>query len=253
MYEFPEFLSCFQKGVNFTNPNYTQRGGPAIEYDTSAFSPSGGSLKVAFWNFYLPLSQYLRRAFEKTGFAEIFGIQSGNLNGFAQWPVTQNPDYAIRDSSETSYGRIAVEKTDLQFYQDSLAKRIIFDGKSANGVKLETSGLKYTLKARKEVVVAAGVVSWFLTFTCSCVVAPFADHAAVSHWSCIQFRSPQLLMVSGIGPASELQSLGIPIVADLKGVGQDMWVRYSYNRKRSEPVQAFASQNLKTPTFTPHT
>lgn len=101
----------------------------------------------------------MRRAFEKSGFAEISGIQSGTLDGFAQWPATQNPDYAIRDSSETSYGRIGVEKTDLRFYQNTLAKQIIFDGKTASGVKVESSGLGYTLKARKEVILAAGAVS----------------------------------------------------------------------------------------------
>ena len=73
---------------------------------------------------------------------------------------------------------MAVEKTDLQFYQNTLAKQVIFDGKTASGVKLETSGLRYTLKARKEVVIAAGVVNWSLEFACSCMVASFTDHAA---------------------------------------------------------------------------
>ena len=157
--------------MNFTAPNYAQRGGPLIKYDTSAFSPSGGPLKVAFWNYYLPLSQYLRRAFEKTGFAETSGILSGNLTGFAQWPATQNPDLAIRDSSETSYGRLAIEKTDLQFYQNTLAKQIIFQGNTATGVTLETSGLEYTVNARKEVIVAAGAVSTCLHVTISNMVA----------------------------------------------------------------------------------
>ena len=172
-------MSYFQKGVNFTAPSYAQRGGPVIKYDTSAFGPSGGPLKVAFWNYYLPLSQYLRHAFEKIGFAEIPGIQSGNLIGFAQWPATQNPDLAIRDSSETSYGRLAIEKTDLQFYQNTLAKQIVFQGKTVTGVDLETSGLRYTLKARKEVVIAAGAVSLSLNVAFSCIVAAFeiAAHA----------------------------------------------------------------------------
>ena len=55
----------------------------------------------------------------------------------------------------------------------------------------------YTLSARKEVVVSAGA-----------------------------FQSPQLLMVSGIGPLETLTKYGIPIVADRPGVGQNMWVRY---------------------------
>lgn len=41
------------------------------------------------------------------------------------------------------------------------------------------------------------------------------------------YRSPQLLMVSGIGPAATLQGLGIPVISDLPGVGQNMWVCYA--------------------------
>lgn len=40
-----------------------------------------------------------------------------------------------------------------------------------------------------------------------------------------QFHSPQLLMVSGIGPKATLDQFGIPVLSDLPGVGQDMWAR----------------------------
>jgi choline dehydrogenase-like flavoprotein len=43
-----------------------------------------------------------------------------------------------------------------------------------------------------------------------------------------QFRTPQLLMVSGIGPQATLSGLDIPVVADLPGVGQDFWVRFAH-------------------------
>ncbi len=58
-------------------------------------------------------------------------------------------------------------------------------------------------------------------------------------------------MVSGVGPASELQSLGIPVVADLKGVGQEMRVSYSYNRRSSELIPIFTSPSLKLRDFLP--
>ena len=45
-----------------------------------------------------------------------------------------------------------------------------------------------------------------------------------------QFRSPQLLMVSGVGPADTLGQLGIPIVSESGGVGQGMWVCEIYGR-----------------------
>ena len=39
-----------------------------------------------------------------------------------------------------------------------------------------------------------------------------------------QFKSPQLLMVSGIGPAETLQKQGVQVLSDLSGVGQNLWV-----------------------------
>lgn len=86
-------------------------------------------------------------------------------------------------------------------FEVTKAKRILFDkNKKAVGIEVtgllgSVLGLPYTISARKEVIVSAGA-----------------------------FQSPQLLMVSGIGPASQLRSLGIPVLQDLPGVGQNMWV-----------------------------
>ena len=43
------------------------------------------------------------------------------------------------------------------------------------------------------------------------------------------FRSPQLLMVSGIGPRETLEGLDTKVLADLNGVGQNMWVRQRFH------------------------
>jgi choline dehydrogenase len=76
-----------------------------------------------------------------------------------------------------------------------LAKRIIFDAnKTATGVVVETAGTPYTLNATREVILSAGAV-----------------------------QSPQLLMVSGIGPQSILQQHNISMIANRPGVGSNMW------------------------------
>ena len=72
-------------------------------------------------------------------------------------------------------------------------ERILFEGKRAVGISFTQGGVKQELRARKEVILSAGA-----------------------------FNSPQLLMVSGVGPAAELQKLGIPLVHDLPGVGQNL-------------------------------
>lgn len=76
---------------------------------------------------------------------------------------------------------------------ETQAMRILFDNKRAVGVSVMRDGQAQTLRARREVIVSGGA-----------------------------FNSPQLLMASGIGPANHLRSLGIPIVHDLPGVGENL-------------------------------
>ena len=158
-YTFENLLPYFEKSVNFTPPNYEKRGGPTVAFDPSAYVPQGGPLKVAYWTFYIPVSQYFRQGLLSLGFKENGNIASGSLLGFAQYPATLDPDSQIRDSSETSFLRQSIASTGLQVYQRTLAKQIVFKGKTAIGVQVVTEGVSYTLSARKEVILAAGPVS----------------------------------------------------------------------------------------------
>lgn len=75
-----------------------------------------------------------------------------------------------------------------------MAQKIVFDGsKTARAVNVKANGVSFTLFANKEVILSAGA-----------------------------FQSPQLLMVSGVGPADVLQQHNIPVVANLPGVGQNL-------------------------------
>ncbi|KAI0857767.1 oxidoreductase [Xylaria cubensis] len=110
-----------------------------------------------------------------------------------------DPRTATRSSSETSFLQAAAGKTGLKIYPNTLAKRILFDGdKKATGVEVEgsslTSDFSWVISARKEVIVSAGV-----------------------------WRSPQILMVSGVGPANTLSEHGIDLVVDIPAVGQNAW------------------------------
>ena len=77
-----------------------------------------------------------------------------------------------------------------------MAKKIIFDSnKTAKGVVVETAGTPYTLNATREVILSAGA-----------------------------FQSPQLLMVSGIGPKKTLQKHNISMIADRPGIGSNIGI-----------------------------
>lgn len=108
---------------------------------------------------------------------------------------TINPQNEHRSSSQTSFLDRAIRTTSLIVYTKTLAKKVLFDSnKTAIGVEVDTAGLSYTLTAKREVILSAGA-----------------------------FQSPQLLMVSGIGPQEILQQYNISVLADLRGVGQNMW------------------------------
>jgi choline dehydrogenase len=125
------------------------------------------------------------------------GFSSGILSGFSAWiPTTISPEHARRSSSQSSYLEQSIKETQIMVYPHTQALKIIFDSsnpRKANVVSVSTQGLEYTISATKEVILSAGV-----------------------------FHSPQLLMLSGIGPRTTLESHGIPIIADLPGVGQNL-------------------------------
>ena len=125
----------------------------------------------------------------------INGFNGGKILGSAYATFTIDPTNAERSSSESSFLQAALSNTTLQVYKQTLAQQILFSSnKTATGVSVSTGGQNYVLSAKKEVIVSAGA-----------------------------FQSPQLLMVSGIGPSALLQSLDIPVVKDLPGVGQNLW------------------------------
>jgi choline dehydrogenase-like flavoprotein len=73
------------------------------------------------------------------------------------------------------------------------AQKILFEGRRATGVEVEQGGVARTFRARREVIVSAGAL-----------------------------QSPQILMLSGIGPAEEARRLGLPIVHAAPGVGGNL-------------------------------
>ena len=107
------------------------------------------------------------------------------------------PDCTIshgrRHSTSRAYLDPARGRANLRIETEARAHRIVFEGKRAVGVVYEQGGRLHTLRARREVLVCGGA-----------------------------FNSPQLLMLSGVGPAAHLKDMGIDPVADLPGVGQNL-------------------------------
>ncbi|XVU28062.1 GMC family oxidoreductase [Actinoplanes sp. CA-054009] len=136
-----------------------------------------------------PLSTAFLAAVAETGRHQVADFSSGLDEGFG-WADLSIAD-GRRFDAATAYLRPAMDRANLTVHTGALAHRLLFTGERCTGVEYRTGdGPLTTATARREVVVSAGAIG-----------------------------TPQLLMLSGIGPAGELRRHGIPVVADLPAVG----------------------------------
>jgi len=198
-YTFPNLLPFYEKSVQYTAPQISYPNS-TFSQDTSVFESNGGPLQVSSGRYDDPFATWSQPALQMAGQTAIAGLQSGNLLGSACVLATINPVDASRSSSESSFLQSALKSTTIKVYNNTLAQKILFKGKTATGVSVtsqSTTGTEvssYALRARREVIISAGA-----------------------------FQSPQLLMVSGIGPRQTLVNLRIPMIKELPGVGQNLW------------------------------
>ena len=183
----------YYRSLSFSPPDQSKRfANSTPSYDVSTLG-AGGPLKIGYANYAQAWSTWIAKAMVAVGIPAIDGFTSGKLAGSSWLVSTINHTDGHRDSSETAFLRPYLGRANLVVYTDTLAEKILFDGKTAKGVQVSTGNHSYTISARKEVIISAGA-----------------------------FQSPQLLQVSGVGPAHLLQKHGIEVVADRPGVGQDM-------------------------------
>ena len=201
-YTFQNLLPFFKKSVHYTPPNQALYTNSSVTETPTAHTPNGGPLQVSFSNYVDPFGTWVQKVFKAVGLAQIDGFNFGKLIGSAYATLSIDPRNGHRSSSESSFLQDSIRKSGaLTVYKNTLAERIVFDDtNTATGVQVATAGtygtpcVKFYLKARKEVIISAGT-----------------------------FQSPQLLMVSGIGPRAPLEKYGIPVRKELPGVGQNLW------------------------------
>ena len=209
IYTFDALSPYFKKSCQFTPPKSPPRAANAsAEYNAAAFNSKGGPLQVSYANYAGPFSSYIEPSLNEIGIPTVQDFNSGALLGAQYCSSTIDPSNEQRDSSQTSFLDAATGRKNLKVYQLTTAKNIVFDAnKKATGVKISTGA---TLSARREVILSAGA-----------------------------FQSPQLFMVSGVGPAATLNQFGIPVVADRPGVGQGMQDHIFFGPSYRVKVQTF--------------
>lgn len=127
---------------------------------------------------------------EALGYRELDDFHGEEQEGFGM------PDFTVRDgrreSSATAYLSLARGRSNLTIETEAFATRVLLDGNTATGVEYRQAGELKRVRA-KEVILSGGA-----------------------------FNSPQMLLLSGIGPQDELRALGIEIVQDLPAVGKNL-------------------------------
>lgn len=183
----------YKKSLNFTPPDMSKRiANSTPSYDQSTLG-TGGPLALTYPNYAQSFSTWVAMAMKEVGIPHIPGFTSGYLNGSGWLVNTIDHTTGFRESSEAGYLRPFLNRPNLVVYNATLAEKILFADKIATGVQAFSGNKTFTVSALKEVIVSAGV-----------------------------FQSPQLLMVSGVGPAEILKQHDIEAVAKLSGVGQNM-------------------------------
>jgi choline dehydrogenase len=155
------------------------------------FHGTGGPQAVSNLSHADPLSAAFIEAAAETGIPKNPDFNGATQEGAGFFQTTTR--YGRRASTAVSYLRPAKNRNNLRIETSALAQRLLFDGHRAVAVEYNQIGSLRTARARKEILVCGGA-----------------------------YNSPQLLQLSGIGPAELLRKHGIDVVLDAAGVGNDL-------------------------------
>ena len=161
------------------------------ERGASEYHGVGGPVNVADPRYVNPLTRAFLAAAEEIGIARNPDFNGEAQDGAALYQVTQKN--GARWSAADGFLQPARERDNLVVITGAHAARVLMEGKRAVGVAFLRDGATEEARADAEVILAGGTVN-----------------------------SPQLLMLSGIGPADELKAAGISAIHDLPGVGKNL-------------------------------
>lgn len=154
-----------------------------------------GTMDVVDSNFHFPTSTAFVRACGEAGIAYNHDFNGAEQHGCGFFQVTQTP-FGQRANSAYAFLDEALERPNLTVLTNTQVTQVLFNGKQAVGVEISRDGkkgLREQLTASKEVILSAGVIN-----------------------------TPQLLKLSGVGPADELAQHNIALRHALPGVGENL-------------------------------
>ncbi len=139
---------------------------------------------------WLPFQQAFVRASLAAGYPEDYDMNAPDSGGVG--PIPMNNPEGVRMSTALTFLSAVRHRLNLTVRANVVVRRILFEGKKAVGVEVESGDEVYRVEA-DQIVLSAGAMA-----------------------------SPQLLMLSGVGPAEHLREMGVEVIHELPGVGQNL-------------------------------
>jgi choline dehydrogenase len=160
------------------------RGGDAYRGDSGPLNVSRGAMRN-------PLFAAFIEAGQQAGYPHTADMNGFQQEGFGAMDMTIHR--GRRWSAATAYLRPALSRPNLKVVVEAHVARVLLASGRATGVEFRHRDQSHTVQARREVILSGGAIN-----------------------------SPQLLLLSGIGPADDIHRHGIPVALDLPGVGRNL-------------------------------
>lgn len=170
---------------------YFKRSEHSEIYGATDYHGAGGPLNVMYPRHESPMNRMFLQAAAQNGIPETPDYNGAEQDGAFMYQVTQKN--GERCSAAKGYLTPNLKRPNLHVKTHAVSSRILIEAGRAVGVQYHQGSELKTVRARREVLVSSGA-----------------------------FGSPQLLMLSGIGPAAHLKNMGLPVLRDLPGVGQNL-------------------------------
>ena len=192
----------------FKRAETRQEGGTLYRGDHGPLQTRYGSLRN-------PLHAAWLAAAREAGYPLSEDVNGAQQEGFGRMDMTVGG--GRRSSAANAYLRPVLSRRNLKVLTRTLVSRILFEGRRAVGVEYRRGGETHRVNANIEVIVCGGPIN-----------------------------SPQLLKLSGVGPAAEIRAHGIEPVLDLAGVGENLQdhLEFYFQLASKEPVTLYSSIGL---------
>jgi choline dehydrogenase-like flavoprotein len=151
----------------------------------------GGEWRIELARIRWEILDAFREAAAEAGIPKVEDFNRGDNEGCGYFHVNQKT--GIRWNTSKGFLRPVLHRRNLVVETHAMVERLVLDGKRVSGLVMRQQGQQRTVQATREVILAAGAIG-----------------------------SPQILQLSGIGPGAVLQPLGIEVLHDLNGVGENL-------------------------------